>query len=755
MTKGIYLAIIFTYLALPVCGQVTVSLTADGAVTASWRGRLVVLPSQPALRRLGGASRFRFDPVSRQARTVALPAAQDVYLNVYNSRNEQVYLGEPHLKVEKRGGGVMYREDYPTAGTSWEVALLPVEDNGLDLFVRVETDPEFRLGAFDLNLLDLNFARAALDCGAISSWARAKRVWDDPGPYTREDLSISYPDGSGCYVPVAAMQDANLALGVSLLGAHRSLLPQYGCSLQISPVGEKKCYHVNLRSVDNPFFGNVYHQRIAKQYRFRLSPPVPPGPRGYFGLLDAKHLWHDYVAELDRYVPRQLPPAYDKTKNNLILMNFFMSEGWLVSPTNPQGYLMADPRWKSNPWEWREKITPEMSADEVKRITGFSDENMGSPVRWIQAFALKNVREMEEANAQALITWTSAQTADMYPPESHLFPPELEELMPVAGSVRNWDWVQGDLTVANQNDEQIIAKRNVLIRAFDPEDLIHMEQTARTLGARQRLKFAEADLTAEGKRYAATAAQLTPRDRLTDHVALILELNRPRHALLGRRPGEQCELEAVALSNDTSLAAERLRVIVKVTGVHRAAIDEWARILADAGVEFGFLVREDFTVGLPWHQWCQRFDWTADWQYKMVKQRLQWHRERFGERCRWFYLDVFGNYTPPFVFETLRADFPDCFFFAEHPYDAVQRTVQGWNWFGPMSDLERYIAPDTMVAVLPERILTGDSRRDREIMRKLWRDPHCWLVTHRGAPMLLRLAQEAGLPVAPTSQPPG
>lgn len=139
MTKGICLVVLFTGLAVAAGAQVTVHLTDDVTVTASWHGRLVVLPSQPALRRLGGGSRVRFDPVSRQTRAIALSAEEDVYLTVYNRRNEQVYLGQPPLKVQKRGRGVAYREEYPAAETSWEdsmVTVLPerllTDDNGRD-----------------------------------------------------------------------------------------------------------------------------------------------------------------------------------------------------------------------------------------------------------------------------------------------------------------------------------------------------------------------------------------------------------------------------------------------------------------------------------------------------------------------------------------------------------------------------------------------------------------------------------------------
>ena len=127
---------------------------------------------------------------------------------------------------------------------------------------------------------------------------------------------------------------------------------------------------------------------------------------------------------------------------------------------------------------------------------------------------------------------------------------------------------------------------------------------------------------------------------------------------------------------------------------------------------------------------------------RLMRQRFQWHRERFGPRCRWFYLDVFADYTPQFLIEMIRADFPDCFFFVEHPNDVVDRTLQGWHWFGVLTDLEKLVAPKTMVVVLPDRLLTGKEDRDREMLKKLWKNPNYMMVTHRSAPRLVKLMQD-------------
>jgi hypothetical protein len=147
-------------------------------------------------------------------------------------------------------------------------------------------------------------------------------------------------------------------------------------------------------------------------------------------------------------------------------------------------------------------------------------------------------------------------------------------------------------------------------------------------------------------------------------------------------------------------------------------------------------------VGPPWNQTFQTFDWSAEWQYNMLKQRFQWHRERFGPKCRWFYLDVFADYTPQFLVEMLRADFPDCFFFVEHPNDVVDRTLQGWNWFGALTELEKYVAPKAMVTVLPDRMLSGNRERDRAIIGRFWKNPNYFLVTHRTAARLVKLMEE-------------
>lgn len=729
--------------ALPSLAGVTLELLPDQRVQAQWNSQQLLAPAKPELRRTGGGKQEWFDPNTRIYQQVEVPAAQAAgVLTIRNRQRQPVLLGAGKLTAETRDGAVLYRMDYPAADTNWTLRLVPVEDDGLDLYFAVETAPEFWLVDFDVALADLALpATAARDSGAISQWYRKAKTLDSLGPLSG-DLSIAYPNGPNSFVPAAVLQDERLAVGVALLDAQREMSTDHS-DLSIAPNPGGKTHKLRLRLGENPFFATAYRHRFARHFRLRVAAPKPLTADGRLTLVAAQDLWRDYRAELDKYVPALPQPARDLSKNNFILMNFFMSEDWIRSADNPNGWVLAYPGWKENPWEWREKITPAMNNDEVRRITGFGQENFGKPVKWIQAYADKCVREMREANAQAMITWQAALNPNgddtSYIPESQLFHPELEEQLAVSGPVRDWDWVKLRLSVRDAQGQLLFEIPEALLRANNPEELIQMSQMARAFGAAQKLKLKAEDLREPGNKYLKAASRLGPRDRLTEHNVLVLEFPKPKAKLLGLKAGDKATLDVRALTDDRDLAKARLQADGEVLEVRRTAIDVWAKTLADAGQEFGFLVREDFTVGPPWQQWCQRFDWTADWQYKMLRQRFQWHRERFGEKCRWFYLDVFGNYTPSFVFAMLRNDFPDCFFFAEHPNDAALRTVAGWNWEGPMSEIERLVAPDGLVTVLPDRMLTGDPAKDRDVLARVWRNPHCLLVTHRGAPALLKM----------------
>jgi hypothetical protein len=727
---------------LPCRAEIQVSLLADQRFAVAWNGKAAVLPSLPRLRNVGGGKLSAYNPVTRQFEEVVIPASQGGLLRVLNKKRQQVLLGPGTLHVETKAHGIDYRQEFPQARTRWQVAFEAVDENAFDVTLDIETAPNFWLSAFEVELFDLNLENPTGDTGQLRRLNRNPAT-GELGPVDLRDIRINYPDGPGCYVPAAVLQDQRLAMGVCLQGAHQVWRPNYGeLGLKANPEG--KSYRVRMMSGWGHVtsLGNFYHQAFHKSYRFRFAEPKPLGPRGYLSLVDAKDLWKDYMRELDEQVPVSATPPYDRSKNNIILMNFMMAEQRYATPDNPQGWLLNSPHWKEDKYEWPRALRPDMSAEQVKAITGFSTENLGRPVQWIKIFAEQNVREMQQANAQAMIVWRTAIHPDPgndYIPETHLFHPDMEELMPVDGPVCGWDWAVADISVENPRGRVILEKSGVLLHAADTGKLIHVE---RHLDDRQVLKFRAEDVRAAGKPYLQTAAGLGPRDTLRDKIALLLKVVEPERPLVGRTPGETVEVEALALSNDPVLAAQRLKIKARLTGVRRAAIDVWAKTLSDAGQEFGFLVREDMLVGPPWSQSFQTFDWSAEWQYNMLKQRFQWHRERFGPKCRWFYLDVFADYTPQFLVEMLRADFPDCFFFVEHPNDVVDRTLQGWNWFGALTELEKYVAPNCLVTVLPDRILTGDRQRDRAILGHFWKNPNYFLVAHRTASRLVKLMEE-------------
>ena len=728
-------------LAVPAMADVNIEPLKGEQFRVLWNGREVVRPSRPALARFGGGVREVYDPTTRQL--VKVDLRQTEALTLLNRKQQRVLLEPGKLTVKKDAESLIYREEFPKTKTWWQVTLSPVQDNGLDVFLEIETSPAYWLSKFRVGLFDLNMTKAV---GDNANLRRPKKKGGWPVPVSG-NMRVHYPSGPASFVPAIVMQDQQLAMGVCLLGAHTAFRPHYN---ELNLRQGEQAYSVDIDSgwADLSTFGNLYRHEFRTHYRFRFAAPKPVGKAGYLRLVDAKELWQDYLDELDREVPKAPAPALDRSKNNIIVTNYFMAEEIYATPRNPNGWLMNHPGWKDDPWEWQEKISSKMDEAEIKRRTGFSSENFGPPVKWIKPFAERSVREMKETNSQALVVWRSTISFSgkgdtNYIPETHCFHPELEEFMPVEGSVRNWDWAQANITVRTAAGDLVAVKKDVLLHAADTERLIQNNRSMNYIGTRQILSFVKEDLRDGAEPFLAKARVGGPRERLMLKYVLRLDLVLPREPLLGKKPGDTAKLEVRVRSHDRQVTQERLVLEAQITGVRRAAIDVWAKTLTDAGVEIGFLIREDLTVGPPWEQWTRGLDYAGQWQYMMIKQRLQWHRERFGDRCRWFYLDVFGDFTPLFVYDMLRSDFPGCFFLVEHPNDMAYRVVQGWKWSGFMTDLEKYVCPDALLTVLPSRMLTGNEQKDNDTLKRLWRNPNYLMITHRGARNLVKRCQQA------------
>jgi hypothetical protein len=725
--------------------EVKLELLKDNKFKASWNGKEVISESIPALRgNLGPGIRKVFDPVTRTIQEVKMTAAQGRYLDVCNKKRQRVFLGDGKVTVEKKGNSLIYREDFPKASTFWQLTLTPFEENGLEMKLDVQTAENYWLKEFSVDAFDLNISTdAKADSGQLGGRKDKPGIMVDGVKYHKPiegNIRINYPSGPGCFVPAAILQDKNLAMGVCLYGAHKVWRPNYG-ELNLKQDKKLNKYKVNIFTGwgDVTEFSNFYHQKFTKTYRFRFAEPKALGKAPYLRMVDAKELWIDYKNELDKYVVEEPSPKYDKNKNNIILMNFFMIEQHLITEKNPEGWLLNSPGWEKNPWEWPTPKENETEA-ELKARTGFDHSNVGRPAKWIKALAEKQVRDLKEANAQALITWCSAKNVNgrntNYIPETHYFTPAFEELIPVKGKVRNWDWVIANVKILNSKGKVLVEKNGVDIHASNKCELIKL---TRFINNNQELKFKAEAIREAGKEYV-KRCNLGPEDRLKFKNVIAFRVLKTKDKLVGLNIGDKAEIEARFMPHSWMVDPENITIQVEVTGIKRAAIDVWAKTLIDAKQELGFLIREDFTIGPPWKQTVQRYDWSAEWQYNMVKQGIQWHRERFGKGCRWFYLDVFATYTPQFMLEMLRADFPDCFFFIEHPNDVVFRTVQGWSWHGFLDPLEEYVAPNFKSIILPERMLGKDEKKNREIMKKLWKNPHYFMVTHRAWNRLIELA---------------
>ena len=732
---------------------VEVALLRNNLFQVLWKDEEIVAPSRPELRKTGGGRREVFDPTTREFRAIEMSASQGVLFTVVNKRGEPVFLGDGTMTSREVGDGVEFREEFANAGASWELRVHPVDSNGLDVVVAAQVDPEYWLTAFDAKLMDLNLGDATVDSGWLGQGRRnlptTKGLLMGPIP---GDLRIQYP-ANNVFAPAAVLQDSARAIGICRLDVHNLWRAPYG-ELLVGGAGKSREVRVTTGWAEATSTSSLYQHDYTVHYRFRFSAPRAPGPAGYLQLTDAKDLWIDYVKELDQYVPVQARPEYDRKKNNILIMNYFMAEGQYVTPQNPMGWVMNSPDWKSDRWEFPPAAAQATGA-ELKRLTGFTEENAGPPAKWIKAYAEKNVREMKETDALANVVWRTASLTGAndlslnYLPDTHYFHDEMEELVPVDGAVRDWDWVVADLEILAPVGAVVARKKAQAIHAAN---LGALRKTHRFEDLRQRIALGEDDLQPAAAPYVKSASGIGAEELYRDHTKLYFRVLDPQSALVGAKIGSVAEFRAEPMVGDPDLAKRGLKIKATVREVKRAVIDVWAKTLTDAGCEIGFLIREDFLMGPPWHMTFMRLDWTAEWQYDLLRQRVEWHRARFGNRCRWYYLDVFANETPDFVLQRLRRDFPDCFFFVEHPNGVALRTVNCWNWFNIFTPLELYLNPDALALVLPERILSSGyaaigsgPNRDQDIafMRHVWKNPNYILTTHRGARDLVRLAQQA------------
>jgi len=742
------IALLTAAAAFPCLAEIGIELVGQNKFRVQWHGREVVLPSRPELRRIGGGTREVFDPTARVFRKVEMTASQSVQFQAVSKQGDPVFLGDGKSTFREEVAGLVYRQDFVNAGAWWQVRLQPVGDNGLDVVLEAEVAPEFWLTALDARIMDLNLDRASADSGHLGQWRRnlptTKGLLVGPLPGV---IRINYPS-SNLLVPAAVLQDSRLAMGICRLGVHDTWRAQFG-ELILSPKRRKCEVRVTTGWAEAASTKRLYQSRFEQKYRLRFAEPRAPGPAGYVQLIDAEDLWIDYMKELDEYVPIQATPAYSREKNNILICNYFMAEPHYVTERNPMGWVMNHPEWKTNPWEFpQQDQVRAATGEELRKLTGFDETNFGRPVKWIKAWAEKNVREMQETKALANVVWRSATLRGAnnmsldYLPDSHYFHPDMEERLAVEGPVRNWDWIVADIEVYSPEGKLIARQEGTEIHSASRSRL---RKLARHEDFRQRLAFKAEDLHDGAADYVKSAAGIGPSERYRDHIKLYIKITDPQERLLGKSIGDTVKLEAAPMVGKPALAAKNLTVKATIGKITRAAIDVWAKTLTDADCEIGFLIREDFILGPPWHQIFMRLDWTAEWQYDLLRQRVEWHRTRFGKKCRWFYLDVFANETPDFIMQRLRRDFPDCFFFVEHPNGVALRTLQTWNWFSTHTALELYLNPNALAIILPDRLLTQSRDQNVKLMKKTWKNPHYIYATHRGARRLLDLAREAQL----------
>lgn len=528
----------------------------------------------------------------------------------------------------------------PGAFSGWQVHAGPQQVRLAGRFPDADTELRFVAEVIDAEAVEFTFGIAPAH-GYVEDFCLsfpALHVGRPPTPLK----GFLYPGGK--YGPVAATvwRGERWAVGLMLLGLHDTDRPLF------SNVGLREQNGLANLVITPQWSGNnlvAGRQVSAYTRRVRLRfAALEPGRE--YSLTGAPQLWQDYRADLDRAVPLVPPPPFQSGRP--VYMHSLYTDARFVTPDNPMGY---------NPSHW-------------VQLGGNPSELVSArPVTWVQAAAESSAAEMQKLQAQAVILWKTGVSAFgevNYIAESQQFHPSLEERLPVTVSER-WDCLVADATVFTPAGEGAGAavlgqQAGLLLHVRDPEQIVSVT--------------------------AAPPAGNAPQAPLPQ---LRLRLERLVEPLTGKRAGDSVSLTATPV---TPRGAAPVQVKLLVRGVERTAINAYLRVFLERGIEIGFLNRADFTWGQPWEQHTQSFDWRSDWQYRMFADRFQALRERFGPRCRWFYLDCFGDDTPAPVMQRLRAEFPDCHFFAEHEYDATWRTLGIFD--GPPSPLMLLLNPGTL-----------------------------------------------------------
>ena len=238
------------------------------------------------------------------------------------------------------------------------VKIIEVEPLVFDISVRLAAPDESVLGEFQFTVARL--------------YISGKR-----------ERNLHYPLHAGEYIPALILQDEKNAVGISRMDIYNRRMPD---PAELCLVPEPATGSMLLTIKGGEAFADLYRNNFYNHYRIRFGKPVKGGVEPL--LQDALSLWSDAKSELDKFVPSGKMPDYDRTKNNIVIMNFFMLESGYVTQENPRGYLMQNPNWKADRWEWvNEKINPAMNDDEIRERTGFCSGNTGRPALWIRQFA--------------------------------------------------------------------------------------------------------------------------------------------------------------------------------------------------------------------------------------------------------------------------------------------------------------------------------------------------------------------------------
>lgn len=607
------------------------------------------------------------------------PALRTVELLDWNYQPLPAGTASP-LSAVKKGAGIVFASESLPSRLGFFVEYAPAGENALDLTVRLQC------GAAET----AEGAASFIDHLAVS--LLTVRMRNPP-----ERVGLLYPAGNYGYVPAQVFQGNDYAVGVSLLGLHED-----GRLLFTNLSGNKdgEALRFELSTSWSQLF--MIRGKGTVSYERHLHLTFGPSREGGSDVASRPELWKEYRDELNRRWGSIPPPKF--APGRPVLMTGLSTRMEWITPENPMGWEYFNIKKGAKYWEER----------------GFTAG--GPPENWIIPLADEMIRQMRRIDAQGLIIWNTCMNPLggnlNYIAEADWFHPQLEKRLPVGDAAVNWDCLTADVEVVDGNGAVLARRTGTELQAVGEKQRIDFrrndkEKTDDLTDAGNRL-IDEKHKWVDGNHQFITAA---------GRVRLPLWIADARAVLVGLKADDEFSLPGVVATGEyavtpQSLAKSNLKLKGVVRKVERTLINSFVKRIHDAGFESGFINRGGFTCGVPWRQIDLDFDWTSEWQYRLFADRFKSFEERFGEKCRWFYVDTFGGNEPGVVYRRLRADFPNLFIASEHEYDLTHRLLGTSLVEAPPSALERLLNPNYVALVRTSTLKIPGGMKAEELIAK-------------------------------------